>query len=165
MLTLLESRAAPAGIEASWAASEDIVAVAVVVASILSVAAILRLLSQLGGWRALARHYPVRQPFSGRRFHFQSLQLRGWVGYNGCVTAGSDPFSLYLSIWRLLRVGHPPLLSPWADVEARHEKRWWVSVVVLRFARDPSVQVRMSRRLAQRLAAEARGNLRLPHAA
>jgi hypothetical protein len=130
--------------------------------SLLLVALIVLALSFLGGWRRLGSHYAVGTSFNGRRFHFQSLQLRGWCGYNGCITAGSDAFHLYFSVWFPFRLGHPPLLIPWNDVRARGERRWWIPIVVLSFDREPNVALRISRRLARRLAGETRGNFRVP---
>jgi hypothetical protein len=118
--------------------------------------AIMLVLSRLGGWHSLAELYPARQPFLGRTYAFQSVQLAGWIGYNGCVTAGADPYHLYLALWPIVAFGHPPLAIPWSDVTTAYERKWMTSIVVLRFARDPAVRLRMSLTLARRLAAGAR---------
>ena len=119
--------------------------------------AIVWALAYLGGWHRLARQYKARSAFVGRRLRFQSLQLRGWCGYNGCVRAGADPFHLSLALWPILRLGHPPLLIPWSDVSARAESGRFIRVVVLHFAAEPGVAMRISERLAKKLAAESRG--------
>lgn len=129
--------------------------------TLILLAGTIRVLARLGGWSKLADTYPARSPFIGRRFRFQFVQLAGWVGYNGCVTAGSDPFTLYLSLWPILRLGHPPLLIPWSEVSARIERRRGFPVVLLTFARAPGVEVRISGRLAGRLAEESRGSFRI----
>ena len=123
--------------------------------------AIIWVLAHLGGWHRLARRYAARSAFVGRRFRFQSLQLRGWCGYNGCVRAGADPFHLFLALWPILRPGHAPLLIPWSDVSAHAEPGRFVRVVVLHFAAEPGVAMRISERLARKLAAETRGAFRI----
>ncbi len=117
--------------------------------SLASVVLIVWLLSFAGGWQRLARHYARGSDFVGRRFHFQSMQLRGWCGYNGCVCAGADPFHLSLGIWPVLRLGHPTLTVPWSDIRATREPGRFVRVVALRFARDPEIVVHISARLAR----------------
>jgi hypothetical protein len=119
-------------------------------------------LAHLGGWRSLAREYRASSGFAGRRFHFQSARFGGWVGYNGSLTAGSDVFGLHLSVWSIFRMGHPPLLIPWQEVSVSIEKHRWISVAALTFARNPGVTVRITRRLAERLAAESRGSFAVP---
>jgi hypothetical protein len=119
-------------------------------------------LAHLGGWRSLAREYRATSGFGGRRFHFQSARLGGWVGYNGSLTAGSDVFGLHLSVWSIFRMGHPPLLIPWQEVSVSIEKHRWISVAVLTFARNPGITVRITRHLAEKLAGESRGRFALP---
>ncbi len=122
-------------------------------------------LGHLGGWRSLARHYAAKGPFRGRRLHFRSARFGGWVGYNGALTPGADPSGLYLAVWPLFRIGHPPLFVPWSDISLSHEKYLWIEVVLLTFVQDPRARVRITRRLAERLAAESRGSFDLTAAA
>ena len=60
-----------------------------------------------------------------------------------------------------LRPGHAPLLIPWSDVSAHAEPGRFVRVVVLHFAAEPGVAMRISERLARKLAAETRGAFRI----
>ena len=138
---------------------EELSVPVVIGGSALGVAAIMLGLARVGGWHALAQRYPVRQPFLGDTFSFQSVQLAGWVGYNNCVTAGADPYRLYLSLWPFLAIfGHPPLAIPWTDVIASREKKSWLaSVVLLKFLEAPAIRLRMSSSLAARLAVQSRG--------
>jgi hypothetical protein len=115
-------------------------------------------LAHFGGWRLLGHTYPSAESFRGRRFRFQSGQLGGWVGYNACLTVGADRRGLFLKVWPIFRLGHPPLFVPWPDVTAFLEKRRWLAVVVLTFARVPSARVRITHKLADRLAAESQGS-------
>jgi len=109
-------------------------------------------LARSGGWHALARHYAANGAFQGRRLHFQFAQFGGWVGYNGALTPGADAGGLFLSVWPLFRPGHAPLYVPWTEIRASQEKRWLGDVVALRFAAEPDAIVRISMRLADRLA-------------
>lgn len=113
------------------------------------------LLSRFGGWGALARRYAAEVPFQGRRLHFQFAQLGGWVGYNGALTTGADPTGLFLAVWPLFRLGHPPLFVPWDEIRASREQRFFGDVVALRFAAEPGAVVRISQRLADRLARDS----------
>ena len=119
-------------------------------------------LSHFAGWRSLARHYRASTPFRGRRFHFSSAQFGGWVGYNGSFATGADHTGLFVAVWPIFRICHPPLLVPWSEIQASVEKRWWLTVVNLTFARVPSARVRISFRLAKRLVAESAGSFHVP---
>ena len=108
-------------------------------------------LSRSGGWHALASHYRATTPFLGTRLRFRSAQLGGWVGYNGSLTVGANREGLYLAVWPIFRIGHPPLFVPWSDGRASAEKRWVFEIAALRFAAEPAALLRISRRLAERL--------------
>ncbi len=121
-------------------------------------------LAHFAGWRFLARQYPASTRFGGRRFHFCSAQFGGWVGYNGSFTPGADRTGLYIAVWPIFRIGHPPLLVPWSEIQVSLEKRRWLSVALLTFMRVPSSRVRISVSLAKRLAAESGGSFDVPAA-
>ncbi|MGH9380057.1 MAG: hypothetical protein ACRD2Z_05545 [Thermoanaerobaculia bacterium] len=106
------------------------------------------LLSAMGGWQRLAEHYVASARFSGERFYFCSAQI-GYVNYGGCLTLGASPDGLYLAVFPLFRVAHPPLVIPWSDVIARESRRWFFAAVALEFAKANGISVRISRRLAQ----------------
>jgi hypothetical protein len=105
-------------------------------------------LSAMGGWRALAEHYPAPSSVSGRRFRWRSGRMAGGVNYGGCLTLGAAPGGLYLAVLPMFRAGHPPLLIPWSDVTAREARTWLAEHVELQFARVPRATLRISRRLA-----------------
>ena len=121
-------------------------------------------LSHFAGWRSLAPQYRAATPFRGRRFHFSSAQFGGWVGYNGSFTPGADHNGLFVAVWPIFRICHPPLLVPWSEIQVSLEKRRWLTVVLLTFARVPSARVRISFRLAERLVAESAGSFHVPAA-
>ena len=107
------------------------------------------LLSALGGWQSLAKHYASSSPFTGRRFRFRSAQFGGYVNYGGCLTIGSGAQGLYFAVLPFFRAGHPPLLIPWNDVFARVARTWFFAAVELDFSKAPGFSVRFARRLAE----------------
>lgn len=122
---------------------------------------VMPLVAKMGGWSLLAQHYAVQLPFAGQRFRFRSAQLRGHTNYGNCMTFGADSFSLYMAVIILFRVGHPPLLIPWQDVTMREVRAWLVPAVEMRFAKEPQINVRISRRLAEELLASAGSPIRI----
>lgn len=119
-------------------------------------------LSHFGGWRDLSRHYLAGSRFHGRRLHFQGAQFAGWVGYNGAFTPGADSMGLYLSVWPIFRIAHPPLYVPWSEIETSVQERRFVSVVTFRFAASPETRMRTTLRLAGRLAELSSGSFSPP---
>jgi hypothetical protein len=107
------------------------------------------------GWWALARHYQHHGPFEGTHHRFRTCYL-GWARYGHSVTVGANAEGLYLAVLLLLRPGHPPLFVPWADVTAEPVVNWLGrGHVVFRFAKAPSVRVRVSGSLGKQIAADA----------
>lgn len=86
------------------------------------------------------------------------------MGYNGSFTPGADHTGLFVAVWPIFRICHPPLLVPWSEIQVSVEKRRWLAVVLLTFARVPSARMRISFRLAERLAAESAGSFHVPAA-
>lgn len=61
---------------------------------------------------------------------------------------------LYLAVWFLFRVGHPPLVIPWRDITMMQRKRFFMQQVVFRFAHCPSIPFIISKHLADKIAME-----------
>ena len=114
------------------------------------------LISNLSGWTRLARHYRTDAPFDGVRFRFQSAGLRFGTNYNGFLTVGVNRMGLYLAVWLLFRIGHPPLFIPWRDVTMTERKKFFMQQIIFRFSRCSTIPCIISKRLADRIA-EARG--------
>lgn len=106
------------------------------------------LLSWIGGWWALARHYRSSQTCMGERFSMQSAGMRWGVSYRTCMNFGADPTGLYLSVFPLFRIGQPPLFIPWSDISFSREKWWFMNGVRLRFREVPDVPLFISTKLA-----------------
>ena len=114
----------------------------------------------MGGWGALARCYPDEASSEGIRFRFQSVQF-GWVTYNNCVNVTVSPAGLRFSVFAPFRIGHRPICVPWRDIRVEPRTSWLISVGVLSFAKEPTVAVRLRRRLVDRIAQASSGQLQL----
>jgi len=108
------------------------------------------LIAVIGGWSSLAKHYQSQTDFSGKKWHFQSGRL-GLSNYSSCLTIGSNYHGLYLAVFPLFRVGHPPLLIPWSDITTAEHKGWLFSYRDFAFAKVPSIKLRVLRRLGDRI--------------
>jgi hypothetical protein len=112
------------------------------------------LVGQFDGWGTLARHYRHTGPFEGTLRAWRSGHL-GLSNYSCILTIGTNAEGLYLAVVWLLRPGHPPLFVPWADVSVAVVRGWFSRYAEFRFARAPSVCLRVSERLGDQIAADA----------
>jgi len=108
------------------------------------------------GWSQLAAVYaeiPERaEDFGGSWIRFQSFGFRRGPGYNGAARFGAGERGLYIGVWPLVRIAHPPLFFPWEDLRAVRRKALWVERVDISFARVPGVEMRITVALARKLA-------------
>src|SRR5437867_2949527 len=74
------------------------------------------LISSIGGWGELGRRFRYPENFKGSRWSFQSGQMRWIAGYRNCLTLGASDEGLYMSVLLPFRIGHPPVLIPWAEI-------------------------------------------------
>jgi hypothetical protein len=109
----------------------------------------------LSGWHDLARAYRHAGTFVGVRWRFQSGRMRLWMGLHNILTIGINPQGLYLATFVLFRAGTPPLLIPWHDVSPQPGKFLFWKYVEFRFRQAPSVFLRLSFSLAERMRAAA----------
>jgi hypothetical protein len=82
----------------------------------------LLLLSHIGGWARLAKHYRSYGRERGQMFYLRSARV-GWVGYGSCLTFGVNDGGLQMSVLWPFRIGHPPLFIPWGEFHNIYEKR------------------------------------------
>lgn len=109
--------------------------------------AICLLLSRLGGWRRLAESFPVSSGPSGKCFIMQSGKV-GVVSYGGCLTVHNSPTGLFLSVWWLFRLGHPPLFIPWSAIRNVRTRRYlWTENVVFEVGSRDVVTLQLSKRV------------------
>jgi hypothetical protein len=97
--------------------------------------------AQLSGWRELAKYYRSDAPFEGERWRFRSCNMRLLTHYGGCVTVGANEYGLYLTLFSLFRIGHPPLLIPWNEVRLKMGKTIVWEWMELRFNQAPGIKV------------------------
>ena len=109
------------------------------------------------GWRRLAGRYPAaaRPEVTARRVATATSARLGVVNYNGTVHVGVSPEGLHLSVMSIFRVGHPPLLIPWDEIEASPPHReWFREVCELRLGQPDPLSITLPRHVLD-AAAEA----------
>ena len=111
------------------------------------------LIALIGGWATLSRVYRFDGYFQGQQWSMQSARL-GWTNYNNVLTVGANWEGLYLSPLFLFRTGHPPLFIPWIDISVKKTASLFTSIE-FRFQQAPSVRLKLSQKLSQRLAEAA----------
>jgi hypothetical protein len=111
---------------------------------------VLFLLANIGGWSRLARHYQTQTEFAGKKWHFKSGRM-GLTNYSACLTVGANNSGLYLAVFPLFRVGHPPLLIPWVDISTSKSKRFWFSYLDFKFTQTPTVTFKIPEQLGTTL--------------
>lgn len=120
--------------------------------------------SRFSGWSELAERYRAQAPFEGEVWRFQSAQMRYMMNYNNCLTFGASSEGLYLATLFLFRLGHPPLLVPWGELEIQQEKRFFFVGYTLRFRQVPGVRMWVRAKLGERIVEASRsraGGVRL----
>ena len=134
---------------------ETIVLGGVILFSVMFFVIIPFVLARVGGWAALAAEYRLSGQFEGTRWWFQEITLRGWCGYNGCVSVGTSADGLYLNT--IFFVSHPPLFIPWSDlsVAKREVKFLGIRVGQVEFAtrRVPAIHIALRESLLKKIAA------------
>lgn len=117
---------------------------------------ILRVIAKASGWAELAEHYRSMASFQGETWSFQSVRMRYLCNYNGCLTFGANEFGMYAAGWGPFRIGAPPLLVPWAELDIQQNKRWLLSGYELRFRQAPGVYMWIWPKLGERLLSASR---------
>jgi len=113
------------------------------------------LTSFISGWFGLARIYRANQSFQGERWNLQRAKFIFVFGYTYLLTVGANTEGLFLSVFFLFRVGHPPLFIPWQDVSIRPTKFLWFRMYLFEFRQKPSVKVRLRESLGKKIQAAA----------
>ena len=113
------------------------------------------LVARIGGWTVLSTFYRLSSPFDGERWRFQSGEMRWKVGYNSCLTLGVNASGVYLSVFFLFRLGHPPLFIPWADISVKEKKGLVFTYAEFRFRQAPTIPLRVRERLGRRMVTAA----------
>ena len=111
---------------------------------------VLFILAYIGGWSRLAQYYQTQSTFEGERWNFKSGRM-GVTNYSGCLTIGVNDRGLYLAVFPIFRVGHPPLFIPWYDITTSKSRKFLVSYLDFTFARMPSVTFSVAERFGDTL--------------
>ena len=96
------------------------------------------------GWSTLARVYPSEGGLLGARvWHGQSARMRYRTRYNRGVNIAANHHGIELSVFFLIRLGHPPLFIPWSDIHTEPAKGWIFDYVRFSFRRaSPWIMLR-----------------------
>jgi hypothetical protein len=110
-------------------------------------------LSYMSGWRDLAAVYRSEQPFDGRLFWMRSGTMRYRTNYRNALNIGVSSTGLYLSVFFMFRIGHPPLFIPWSDVSVSEGRKYFLSgtTKVLTFTKAPGVTLELWEKQAHQL--------------
>jgi hypothetical protein len=108
--------------------------------------------SRVSGWALLANRFRTDSPFPGRTWTWQSARLRWGSNYNNCLTLGSDPSGLYLSMMFIFRIASPALLIPWTEVTVWRRRQFlFFRFVEFRLGREEQVPLVIREKLADSL--------------
>lgn len=104
---------------------------------------LLSLLISAMGWMGLVKRYRTGKRGPGPVYWLEG----GDIGarYRGALVFGIQPDGLRMSVLFPFRVGHPPLLIPWSDIEAVEEKKvLFGHVVVFRVGKPYGTTMELS---------------------
>ncbi len=141
---------------------ENITTLLIIVGSFIAFAlfwiVIVWLIAQMAGWPKLVEKYPARQPWNETCWWMQSAQLGKWANYSGILKVCADAEGIHCSTIFPFHIGNAPFSVPWSEISGRKRQRFLQSTVELRFQRVPSIPMRISASLANRLV-EASGTV------
>ncbi len=110
------------------------------------------LISIVSGWWALSKSYRANSPFNGKRLRMRSATMRWGTNYGGCLTIGANREGLYIAIFPIFRINHPPLFIPWNDISTEKEKQFvFFNVVKFSFRKSSKIPLIISKKLANRI--------------
>ena len=125
------------------------------VAAVLTLASLS--LSVIGGWNAIANKYRVNNWQATEKWRYQSMKANA-VEYSNCVTFGADSERIYLSVIFFLRLFHPPLGIPYADVKLMPHTN---SSLVVALINGFSGKIVLPKKLAYKLVMISEGKLKI----
>jgi hypothetical protein len=112
------------------------------------------------GWRLLSKRFSCpKGSFHGETWSFRRARMRFFANYGNCLNFGADQSGLYMSIFPIFRVGHPPLLIPWSEITVVPGETGLVfKQRTLRLGRQEAVSIRISASLMEHLRQAAGAN-------
>lgn len=110
------------------------------------------LISIIGGWRLLSKAYRADFSFDGRKLRMKSGGMRWGTNYAACLTVGANQEGLFLAVFPIFRIGHPPLFIPWNDISTEDRKQpVFFPTAKFIFRKCPNVHLVFSKKLAERI--------------
>ena len=111
--------------------------------------AVIGLLSWSGGWSRLARVYrdEMSELTDGHTWRMQSVSLRGWCGYNNCLTVEATENGLKIAPWFIMRPGHAPLFLPFDEMTSKSRTVLGVRLEQVRMQQEPGISIDFRRTL------------------
>lgn len=116
------------------------------------------IVSYISGWASLAKIYRFSNSFDGKRWRFRSGQMRGMTNYGNILTIGANRYGLYLSVFYILRAGHPPIFIPWDDITITTKKVLLFKLMEFRFNKAASLFLRINEKLGQEVIIQREGS-------
>jgi hypothetical protein len=113
---------------------------------------VLYVIAMVSGWNTLSKHFCLKGQFYGEQRPFQSARMRYYVHFGNSLSVGADESGLYLAVFPIFRIGHPPLLVPWSEVAVISGERGFIfKKRELRLGRQESIPLRISASLCETL--------------
>lgn len=111
--------------------------------------------SVLIGWHKLSKRFLTQtEPYGETRSagHFPyTVYTRFWSHYSSIIRMTAADDALYLSVFFLLRIGHPPLRIPWTEIRIARTSCLWRQLILLTLGEQERIPMRISERMARKL--------------
>ena len=107
------------------------------------------------GWHKLSKRFRAQsEPYGATRsagpFPY-TVYTRYWSHYSSIIRFTAADDALYLSVFFLLRVGHPPLSIPWSEIKIGRTTCFWQQFILLTLGEQERIPMRISERMALKL--------------
>lgn len=110
------------------------------------------ILALIGGWNRLSKRFRFRGTFYGETWPFRSARMRNLIRFGCALTMGADESGLYMAVFPLFRICHPPLLIPWSEVSIISGERGLIfKKRLLLLGRQEAISLSISSSLAESL--------------
>jgi hypothetical protein len=113
------------------------------------------LISYISGWFALSMHFQKQtEPYGETQSAgplFYTVYMRFWGHYSSIIRITAAEDALYLSVFFLFRIGHPPLCIPWSEIQLGNTKFFFRRYIVLTLGNQERIPLRISVRMANKL--------------
>ena len=112
-------------------------------------------LAQFSGWAQLSQHYASDTPMPKNTLKFRSMAM-GYtpifrVSYSNILHIGADDTYLYLSVFRLFRIGAKPLQIPFDEMEMDDGLMIFIKTKRIKTHKVPKITIIMTARLVEKI--------------